>query len=139
MNEEREIVVNAIITPDGTRLQSKHRHDFVMYSDKNGNSYGVDGGCAYLKRTYTTPDYKDVSLYTDDPIEEIRKFFYRGGYGKDTKGKYREVLLQDMSDDWVKNVIDCENEHHPGHYLTQIYKTELNYRKINNIKIEDNE
>lgn len=33
---ERVIIQNAIRTPDGTFLVSKHRHDFVSYKDKNG-------------------------------------------------------------------------------------------------------
>lgn len=41
---KNRILVNAIRTPDGTLLHSKHRHDCVIYKDKNGKEYGVDGG-----------------------------------------------------------------------------------------------
>lgn len=139
MNEERKIVVNAIITPDGTRIQSNYQHDFKIHKDKNGYEYSVDGGRKSLDRSFPIVDYTEASLYTDDPIEEIRKFLFRGGYGKDMKGKYREVKLQDMSNDWVKAVIVYENEHRPRNYLIPIYEAELKYREENNIKIEDNE
>ena len=45
-----QIVCNRIITPDGTVLQSHHRHDYVSYIDKNGLEYMVDGGHDYLRR-----------------------------------------------------------------------------------------
>ena len=59
------ITKNAIKTPDGTIIESKHRHDFVCHKDKNGNTYCVDGGLDYLKRI-GPPDYTELS--TDSEI-----------------------------------------------------------------------
>jgi hypothetical protein len=44
MRDETRIVANRIRTPDGTILESKHRHDYVTYTDANGKQYMVDGG-----------------------------------------------------------------------------------------------
>lgn len=38
MNEPK-LLANRIITPDGTMLQSKHRHDYVTHIDANGKEY----------------------------------------------------------------------------------------------------
>ena len=40
----RELVYNAIQTPDGTILRSRHRHDYVTHKDANGKTYMLDGG-----------------------------------------------------------------------------------------------
>ena len=36
MENEKQIIINQIRTPDGTLLKSMHRHDYVEYTDKNG-------------------------------------------------------------------------------------------------------
>ena len=48
MNEK--YLANRIRTPDGTILESMHRHDYVTYIDANGKEYMVDGGLDYLRR-----------------------------------------------------------------------------------------
>ena len=37
------LVYNAIRTPDGTVIESMHRHDYKAYLDKNGKEYMVMG------------------------------------------------------------------------------------------------
>ena len=55
----RQIVLNSIMTPDGTVLISHHRHDYVTHLDKNGELYLVDGGTDYLKRFVNFEPFKD--------------------------------------------------------------------------------
>ena len=45
----RKILSNRMRTPDGTVLESKHRHDYVAYLDANGKEYMLDGGLAYVR------------------------------------------------------------------------------------------
>ena len=63
---------NSIITPDGTELISKDRHDYVVYKDKNGQIFGIDGGNEYLRRTHDAVNCGiDTSITSDSKIEEI--------------------------------------------------------------------
>ena len=43
MDDGTTLVANVWKCLDGTILQSKHRHDFVDYTDAAGNYYMVDG------------------------------------------------------------------------------------------------
>lgn len=127
-SEYNQIVYNAIQTPDGTILVSKHRHDYNSYIDKNGKTYMVDGGNDYLKRSINE-DQIDLTLYEDSPFESIREVIGRSGFGKDGKGDYKSAALKDMEDEWVANSIPYVNEQ----YLKRLYQKELDYRKENNI------
>ena len=68
---EPRIVCNRIQTPDGTILISQHRHDYQIYTDKNGLEYMVDGGCDYLRRNvhYEAP-HTELSVYDTAPFSE---------------------------------------------------------------------
>lgn len=45
----QRILSNRMRTPDGTILESKHRHDYVTHLDANGNEYMLDGGLSYVR------------------------------------------------------------------------------------------
>lgn len=103
------ILVNMIRTPDGTVIQSRHRHDYVTYTDKNGMEYMVDGGLDYLRRTvYDGHPYEELSLTEEDPIEVIREYFDWGTYGKDGKQPLRRILLKDMEDEHIQAILDTQ-------------------------------
>lgn len=155
----KSILINRIQTPDGTILTSRHRHDYVTYVDKNGLEYMVDGGTAYLRRIVHTPTYniiqrilmffgvrfkdnvtyKELSIYYNEntPIETIREHFKRGGRGKSGKETVTYVKLKDMSDNWIKAVIEYEERLRPENPTIPWFKQELEYRKLNNIKIDE--
>lgn len=138
--EEAPLVSNQICTPDGTILTSKHRYDFVTYKDANGEEYMVDGGTVYLRRNINKEPYKELSLTTEAPFEEIRKVFLRGGRGKDGRQPLKWVALCDMSNEWVKGCIDyCKGMVDPNHYIIKLYEQELKFRDSENIFIEDAE
>lgn len=128
---ERHIVSNRIQTPDGTILISKHRHDFNIHDDENGARYGVDGGLSYLKRM-GPHNYKEMSVYSDDPFEKVRECLYRGTRGKDGQQPFKYVLLKDMEEDHINATITHIHEQDQAKqldwYLT-LLRTELWYRQ----------
>ena len=136
--KHQQIVHNAIQTPDGTIIESRHRHDYVEYVDANGNEYMVDGGTEYLRRGYTVADYTEMSLYEDDDIELIRKVVTRGGRGKDGKQPLTFVPICEMNDAWLEATIQYNIDYGMGTMvMNRIYKREQEYRKQNNIVIDD--
>jgi hypothetical protein len=63
------IVLNSIRTPDGTLLVSRHEHDFVRYTDRNGLKYAIDGGNEILRRMCAGP-YEELSEYAPECLAE---------------------------------------------------------------------
>lgn len=113
-------------------ITSYNRHDFVMCSC---GRCGVDGGLEYLKRT--GGGYTDLSVDSNEPFEKVRQFCYRRGYGKvgsPDYGEFRITFLKDMTDEHLNALLTyCTPE---NKYLP-LYKQEIEYRKLNNIKIGD--
>ncbi len=121
-----QIVCNRIITPDGTVLQSHHRHDYKVYVDKNGREYMVDGGNEYLRRTvhYEAP-YTEFSLTVDDPYEDVRQGFTWGTRGKDGKQPLTWVPLCDLATDHIIAILETQEL---ANYVTELFEKELEYR-----------
>ena len=59
-------------TPDGTILESLHRHDYVTYTDANGKEYMLDGGRDYV-RCSANGDEEVLTINSDDCHEMIRE------------------------------------------------------------------
>lgn len=135
-NKDRKLVVNRWMTPDGTYLQSRHTHDYVEYVDKNGETYMVDGGSAYIRTSMNKIPMKCCCLYDDDPISEIRKYLMRGTFN--SEGRPVWVPLCEMSDDHVKNCITYNEERgFKDSPITECYRREVEYRLKHGIKIEE--
>jgi hypothetical protein len=114
------IVVNSIVTPDGTRLYSHHRHDYKSHIDKNGRYYAVDGGRDYLKRNYDELDYMEASLSYGDPHSEIRKHFM--WFSSDG----RKTLLKDLTAEHLQAII--ATQHHLPAYIHEQFLNEVAWR-----------
>lgn len=127
---------NAIMTPDGTILESKHRHDYVTHVDtKDGQLYMVDGGRTYFKRggpqkrvtplpwhkallniivgkpTYTeTAGYTDLSIYGDEnsPFEFVHRNMTWGSYGKKGNEPFHLIKLCDMETSHINNILKTQ-------------------------------
>ncbi len=82
------IIRNALKTPDGTIIESKHVHDYVEYTDANGEVYFVDGGTNYLRRSANAADCLDLSVTTDSRFEIIRRANTRKRYKYNQIAKY---------------------------------------------------
>lgn len=125
-----EILVNMIRTPDGTIIQSKHRHDYVTYLDKNGLEYMVDGGQAYLRRiVHDEYPYEEMSLYKEDSIETLREYFVWGTRGKDGRQPLTWLKLKDMSSEHIEAIIDTQT--HILDSVRELFHRELDYRLEN--------
>jgi len=136
--KDRRLIVSRIQTPDGTILTSYHRHDYVIHLDKNGEEYMLDGGNDYQRRSVNKVPATDLSVYSDAPFEVIREVFCRGGRGKDGKQPLTWVPMSKMSNSWLEACIVYNEERGMGEsFASQMYEKELDYRKENNIVIED--
>lgn len=127
--KEKQLLYSAIQTPDGTILESKHRHDYVTHLDKNGEEYMIDGGLDYQRTNINTIPAKDLSLYSDAPHEKIREMVSRGGRGIDGKQPLKYVLLKDIDDEWLDAIIKYETELRPNNKFLPIYLAEKEFRK----------
>ena len=138
--EEPRLILSKIQTPDGTILTSHHRHDYVTHTDINGETYMLDGGNDYQRTSVNKESFKDLSIWSDAPYEIIRENFHRGGRGKNGDEPLKWVPLSEMSDEWVKNCIEYNDNLGMGKsYANYLYCKELRYRQRMGIKIEDSE
>ena len=127
MLDEARIVSNRIRTPDGTILESMHRHDYVTYLDANGKEYMVDGGLDYLRRNvHDDAPYEELSVYADDLHIEIRSVFKWGTRGKDGKQPLTYVPLKDLTTEHIEAILDTQT--HIASHIRQIFINELNFR-----------
>jgi len=124
----KQLVVNARITPDGTRIQSNYRHDYVTHVDKNGMTYMVDGGLEYAR--YNINDIPDTPayLYVDDNFSEIRKYHCRGSRGKDGKQPLKWITLAKMSLNHLKACIAYNKERGVDNFTNDLYNKEILFR-----------
>ena len=126
---EARIVSNRIRTPDGTILESRHRHDYVTYVDKNGKEYMVDGGLEYLRRNiHDDAPYEELSVYDDAPHVEIREAFKWGTRGKDGKQPLKFVPLKDLTTEHIEAILDTQS--HIADYVRKLFISELNFRGV---------
>ena len=103
----RKIVYNALCTPDGTVIESTHRHDYQTYVDANGKTYMVDGGLSYVRHS-DNGDEILLTKYEDQPHDQIREYVFRSGYGKpgtSDYGTYRITRIADMDDEYLNEAI----------------------------------
>lgn len=125
----KKLIHSSIQTPDGTILVSRHRHDYVSHTDANGEYYFLDGGDSYIRRSINIEPAKPLFLYFDDPHEKIREVVERGTRGKNGNEDFRRVKLKDIDDEWLKNIIEYEEDLRPNNPYIEIYKNEVEWRK----------
>lgn len=127
------ILINAIRTPDGTYLESTHRHDYKNPMDSvTGEIYTVDGGKDYIRGSLNTTPPTYLHVYTDDPIELIRERCKWGrNYDKDMNPlpKTEYIYIKDLTDDHLNAIID--GNYTQGVYLDVMIR-EREYRRENN-------
>lgn len=123
-----KLLCNRIRTPDGTILESLHRHDYRTYVDKNGLEYMVDGGLDYARRNvHNEHPYEELSVYSDDPHEVIRQAFKWGTRGVDGKQPIKFIPLQELTDDHIEAILDTQT--HISTTIRQVFVNEVAFRK----------
>ena len=131
MNNMEKYLANRIRTPDGTILESMHRHDYVTYIDANGKEYMVDGGLDYLRRNiHDDAPYTELSVLSTDEHSVIREVFKWGTYGIDGKQPLTYVILKDMSWDHIEAILETQTQ--LREHIRQVFVNELDYRGKNN-------
>ena len=98
------MVRNAIKTPDGTVLTSRHRHDYVTHTDKNGKEYMIDGGLDYV-RSSANGDEEYLTVTTDAGHSVCREACEWGTYGINGDQPLSYIKLCDMSTAHVNAVL----------------------------------
>ena len=127
-----QIICNAITTPDGTYLRSYNRHDYKTHVDKvSGETYMVDGGTAYIKRSINTTPATSMDVYLSDSFETIRRNFVWKSYGKN--GEYLPdgvyIALCNMTDDHIHAILDTQHQIKDT-YVEDLMRKELIIRFI---------
>jgi hypothetical protein len=103
----KQMYASRLRTPDGTILQSFHRHDYKEHVDAvSGETYMIDGGIDYIRSSVNTAQPEWMIVYTDDPFEVKREVPVWGTYGKSGKEDFRWISVADMEDDHIKALLD---------------------------------
>lgn len=122
-----KLIANIWRTPLGVILQSKHRYDFVQ--DDDGNF--LDGGIAEYNMRFGGPEtvknWENLCVYSTDPHEKKREFFYWGTYGKNGDNLVKYVLLKDLDTDHVEAII--ETQWHLPEHIKDMFIDEIEFRK----------
>jgi len=123
------LVYNAIRTPDGTVIESTHRHDYKTYLDKNGKEYMVDGGRDYIRRNvHAEAPYEELSVYSTDGHDKVREVVKWGTYGINGDQPLTRILLKDMSTEHIQACLDNVPRMHPAY--KEAFEEELKLRSI---------
>lgn len=121
-----QLLRNSIITPDGTELVSRHRHDFVAHTDSlTKQSYSVDGGLAYC-RVGGPPDYSTNYTTSDQHHSHIRDNFEWGTRGVDGKDKLQYIVLKAMSTQHIKAIVKTQTQ--LSAEMVRVFEDELEWR-----------
>ena len=120
-----QLVRNALRTPDGTVLESRHTHDYKTHTDSvDGLEYMVDGGLDYVRRRENLG--QDLCVYTHDSFELKRESFTWGTYGISGNEPLRHVALSDMSTGHIKAILKTQTLRT---WTKELMEAELGYRE----------
>ena len=119
------MIRNALCTPDGTILRSRHRHDYVTHKDANGKVYMLDGGLSYVRRS-ANGDEEMMTVTLAEPHEEIREACDWGTYGINGDQPLSYITLCDMTTDHIEAVLKNVSSINPA--IKTAMQNELEYR-----------
>lgn len=135
-DENYDILFNAIKTPDGTILSSKHRHDYVAYEDtKTGKVYAVDGGADYFRCIGDMSDCEDLSITSLTQFSDIRERFHWGSRGVNGDEPIKMLRLSSLTNKHIEAILKNVFQNREGTFK-KWFTEELEFRKENDINIE---
>lgn len=122
--QQPRLIANIWRTPNGTILQSKHRHDFVM--DEDGNF--LDGGIEYSRLGGSkSKDWENLCVYSNDPHEKKREAFFWGSKGPNGDKPIEWLLLKDLETSHIEAILDTQR-FIPEH-IRDMFVDEIEFRK----------
>lgn len=102
-------ITHEVQTPDGTRLRCYNRHDYQVYSDKNGESYMIDGLGYYTRSSVNNQPALDLSITSDSPFLIKREANFWGTYGiKQDFAEPEYISPSQMTSDHIQAVIKTQ-------------------------------
>ena len=126
----KTLLLNCIITPDGTRLESRSRWDYKSHVDTiTSETYIVDGGLNYLRGSVNKVQPTYLHTYLEDPITTIRERVSWGrNYDKNMNPlpETEWVLIKDLTTDHIINIVEGN---YCGESFKNVFKRELYYRE----------
>lgn len=120
-----DLISNALKTPDGTIIRSRHVHDYVTHMDANGKEYMIDGGLQYI-RCSANGDEEFITVTLDDPHDLVREECVWGTYGIKGDQPLTYKRLCDMDTDHIQAVL--ENVSSINQAIKTAMQNELEYR-----------
>ena len=125
------LVYNAIKTPDGTVLESRHLHDCDQHIDANGLYYMVDGGLDYTRQAaHIDLPAENLCVYLEDGHEKVREHATWGSYGVNGNEPLKYIRLMDMSTPHIEACLKNCPRMHP-HFVVA-FNNELKFRGEDN-------
>ena len=121
------ILSSRMRTPDGTILESKHRHDYVTHTDANGKEYMLDGGRDYV-RCSANGDEELLTVTSDDSHSLIREVVNWGTYGKDGDEPLRYVTIAGLNPYHLRAILDTHQKR-MSPALYKVMQDEVEYRE----------
>lgn len=134
------VVYSALLTPDGTLLESSYKYDYKTHKDKNGKTYRIDGGISYLRCT-DNGDENLIILFDTDPHHIIRKFTGRWSFPKLLRDNCNPDLnkiyirLFQMTDSHLDNCINYFMDDPESYWYLNVLIREKQFRFENEISV----
>lgn len=122
------IVRNSIQTPDGTILLSRYRHDFALHDDQNGETYMIDGGLDYLRRSVNHEKATDLSIFLEDGHECVRSALEWGTFAMSADQTLSWIRLKNMATPHIEACLLSNKRLHPSYKIS--FELELEYRAL---------
>lgn len=129
-DEERELLVQRVRTPDGTILTSSHVHDYASHTDKvTGEEYMIDGGPAYCRCSVNKVPFERMNIYVDSPHEEKREYIKWGTRGPKGDQPLKYVSVAEMTSEHLQACLDTQGQMNKN--IRAVMKAELAHRQYN--------